>query len=140
MQCYIHTIIIIFTKASLSCIEDVIFVSRSIITITVIILITMTKNLAFLLLCQPVISTHRLVSDDEGMVKLSTGCVVPSLNLKCVLKSSSQVEVRCHQAFHIPATNILRCSHGIMGTNNKVLFGPKVDANSHQYQLKIHQT
>ena len=46
------------------------------------------ENLAFLFLGEPIISSHRLVRDDERMVKLCARCIVPALDLKCVLETS----------------------------------------------------
>ena len=61
-------------------------------------------HLAFLLLCQPIIAAHRLVSDNEGVVELCAGRVVAPLDLERVLQTSSQIEVWRHQALHVPAS------------------------------------
>ena len=61
-------------------------------------------HLAFLLICQPIIAAHRLVSDNEGVVELCAGRVVAPLDLERVLQTSSEIEVWRHQALHVPAS------------------------------------
>ena len=60
------------------------------------------SDLGSLLLRESLVAADRLVSDDEGVVVLSTPGVVPALHLERVSETSPEIKFRCQISLNIP--------------------------------------